>query len=130
MMKFNPVEYQNFAKCRECGGKCCKIYDNDDTGTRDKTVWFEEWCDGFHADRVNYGVEPLFDPLIVHMAGHEEEWKVLLSKGINPDYCQYLDLDGCRIPWEKRPIWCRTYKCDKITDKDIVLTHLQHGFRR
>lgn len=122
MRKF--VEYRNFNKCKECGGKCCKIYDDDVDGIRDKSEWFEEWCEGFHFGRKKYGVDPLFDPLIAHMSGLDgsrgSEWKALFAKGIDPEYCEYIGLDGCRISWEKRPFHCRIFKCDKFTDDDIV----------
>ncbi|MGE5423453.1 MAG: hypothetical protein ACM3QW_09330 [Ignavibacteriales bacterium] len=53
----------------------------------------------------------MFDPLQVHKMGNEWMRADLLLKGINADACQYMGLNGCRIPWEKRPIHCTDYRC-------------------
>lgn len=120
--------YRNFEVCRTCPRHgsvwCCKIYDNDDKGVRSKEIWFNDWCDGFHGDekeRENYGVKPLFDPLFVHMEGHKKEWDELVARGIDPFSCEYLGEDGCMIVWEKRPVGCRIWKCDRLTEQDKVV---------
>lgn len=113
--------YRNNDKCTQCGGKCCKIYLRADRGgAMPMEPWFEEWCIDFHIDHDRYSVEPLFDPLDVHMAGNEHMLQELIEHGIDPDSCQYIRRDGCSIPWERRPLRCREYKCEKFDESDFV----------
>jgi hypothetical protein len=113
--------YKNIAKCTACGGRCCKIYLGGSIGGyRDESVWFEEWCDGFHLHSIDYGVEPLFDPLVVHMTGNESMLQELIKKGIDPWCCQYLGENGCMISWDKRPLICRSWKCDLLDESDVA----------
>jgi len=113
--------YRNPSKCAACGGKCCKIYlPAEDGGAWNTTVYFEDWCMGFHPHPEEYGISPLFDPLIVHLTGNEHLLKELREKDIDPDACQYLGKDGCMIPWDKRPLICRTWKCEKFDESDLI----------
>ena len=114
------VEYENAKTCKECPThSCCRIYARDEDDTRDKSSWFEEWARGFHDHPEEYGVEPLFDPLEVHMRGHEAEWGALLAKGIDPEWCQYYNpLSGCMIERDRRPTQCRQYNCGRLTETD------------
>ncbi len=85
------VEYENAKTCKECPTHaCCKIYARDENGTRGNPSWFKEWVEGFHDHPEEYAVEPFFDPLEVHMLGNEAKWNALLAKGIDPEWCQYL----------------------------------------
>jgi len=121
------VEYENAKTCRECPThSCCRIYGRDENGTRDRPSSFEEWARGFHDHPEDYGVEPLFDPLEVHMQGHEAQWSALLAKGIDPEWCQYHDSrSGCMIERDRRPSQCRQFNCGRLTETedriDIVL---------
>lgn len=113
--------YRNTNKCTTCRGECCYLYlDPDIGGSRDPEMWFEDWCLIFEEETKNCGVEPLFDPLIVHLTGNEYMIKELMMKGINPYACQYLGLNGCRIPWDKRPEVCREWKCELFDASDAV----------
>lgn len=102
------------SECKNCK-ICCGIYTDYDKGGIYPAgqVWFEEWCDDFHRDSDQYGVEPLFDPLIVHMDSNSHMLDELISKGINPGACQYLSKDGCLIEYPKRPVHCRRYYCER-----------------
>jgi hypothetical protein len=118
MMEF---QYRNQEKCRKCGGKCCKIYlAAEEGGARNTEIWFEDWCLGFHSNPDSYGVTPLFDPLIIYMTGNEYMLEDLKDRGIDPNACQYLGKDGCMIQWDKRPLQCRTWKCELFDESDIV----------
>jgi hypothetical protein len=114
------VEYENAKTCRECPTHaCCKIYARDENDAREKPSWFEAWARGFHEHPEEYGVEPLFDPLVVHMRGHEAEWSALLAKGIDPEWCQYYNpQSGCTIERDRRPVQCRQYNCGRLTETD------------
>lgn len=103
-------------KCLSCDGQCCRIYlDSIDGGTRDSQVMFEEWCESWDQEFENAGaklhVQPLFDPLVVHMVGNEHLKRELISKGIDPDSCQYRGPKGCLLPRNFRPTVCRQYVC-------------------
>lgn len=110
------TEYSNPDVCKQCGGECCLIYLPIDMGGSYPSgqYWFEEWCFGFHKNADQYGVEPLFDPLLVHMTGNEHMINDLAERGINAHACQYLTSTGCSIPWENRPVHCKTYACEKL----------------
>jgi hypothetical protein len=114
------VEYENAKTCKECPThECCKIYARDENGARDRASWFEDWVHGFHDHPEEYGVEPLFNPLEVHMPGHEAEWNALLAKGIDPEWCQYYNSQsGCIIERDRRPTQCRQYNCGRLTETD------------
>jgi len=114
------VEYENAKTCKECPTHaCCKIYARDEGHTRDTSSWLEAWVHGFHDHPEEYGVEPLFDPLEVHMRGHEAEWEALLAKGTNPEWCQYYNSQsGCVIERDMRPTQCRQYNCGRLTETD------------
>ncbi|MDA4122824.1 MAG: hypothetical protein OK456_06560 [Thaumarchaeota archaeon] len=114
------VEYENAKTCKECPTHaCCKIYATDVVDIRDKPSWFKEWVEGFHEHPEDYGVEPFFDPLEVHMRGHEAEWNALVAKGIDPEFCQYYNAQsGCIIERERRPTQCRQYNCGRLTETD------------
>jgi len=83
-------------------------------------IGFEEWCEYFHICSDRYGVEPLFDPLEVHLIGNEHLIDALLARGINPGYCQYRGQNGCTIAYHLRPLTCRTFKCEKLTEDDCI----------
>lgn len=56
------------AKCKSCGGKCCKIYPSImDGGIRPLDQWFDEWCEGWDEQFTESGafdtMPPQFDPL-------------------------------------------------------------------
>jgi hypothetical protein len=114
--------YKNEKLCEECGGKCCRIYTDPENGGFYPAgqVWFEEFCDEFHREPDKYGVEPLFDPLVIHQDYNEEGRKELESRGIDYGSCQYLCRGGCMISWEKRPIQCKMFKCEKMSELDEV----------
>jgi hypothetical protein len=114
------VEYENAKTCRECPTHlCCRIYDREEHGIRDKPHWFEEWAESFHDHAEEYGVEPLFNPLEVHKQGHEAEWDLLLTKGIDPEWCQYYSpQSGCIIERDRRPTQCRQFNCGRLTETD------------
>ena len=120
------IQYKNLETCRRCleNRRCCRIYDNDDGGIRNKSMWFDEWCGNFHLNKENYDVEPLFDPLFVHMGGNEQELEKLMEAGIDPFACEYLGPDGCKIDWNKRPLHCRAYKCERLTEDDATHQYL------
>ena len=104
--------FNDALRCKKCGGKCCLIYlPFEKGGMYFGQYGFRDWCEGFHEDSDEYGVEPLFDPIQVHKIGNEWMRADLLVKGINPDACQYMGPAGCLIPWEKRPIHCTDYRC-------------------
>lgn len=120
MYAYAFVEYRNKEKCDECGGKCCKIYNADgEEGTRTSSINFEEWVDHFHPDRATYGVEPLFDPLVIHTPGHEKEYAELLANGIDPKRCEYSGPNGCLIHWDRRPMHCKMWKCERFDANDL-----------
>ncbi|HEX3031829.1 MAG TPA: YkgJ family cysteine cluster protein [Bacillota bacterium] len=107
-------EFYSPIQCRNCGGKCCAIYLPDyEGGTYPaEQVYLEHWAEQFHQAKENYGVEPLFDPLKIHKHRDEYLLRELKERGIDADFCQYLDSKtGCLIPWENRPKQCKTYKC-------------------
>ncbi len=114
------VEYENAKTCRECPThSCCRIYARDEDITRDRPSSFEEWARGFHDHPEEYGVEPLFDPLEVHMKGHEAQWDALLAKGIDPEWCQYHNpQSGCVIERDRRPTQCRQFNCGRLTETE------------
>ncbi len=114
------VEYENAKTCKECPTHfCCKIYATDENTARDKSSWFEEWAQSFHEHPEEYGVEPFFDPLKVHMRGREAEWAALLAKGIDPEWCQYYNAQsGCIIERDRRPMQCRQFNCGRLTETD------------
>ncbi|MDG6918301.1 MAG: hypothetical protein JRN62_02540 [Nitrososphaerota archaeon] len=118
------LECRNDETCRNCpkGYFCCRIYNGDDKpGTRDQSMWFQEWVEGFHPHPESYGVQPLFDPLEVWMDDpeHKKQREELLAKGIDPEYCQYYAPgSGCIIEWPKRPIQCRQYNCGLFMPED------------
>lgn len=106
-------EFRNAEKCAACGGICCKtIYlPVSQGGYMPDYYWFEQWCEEFHSHAHAYGVEPFFDPLEVHVGKNEKLKASLEARGINIYACQYLDKNGCIIPWEKRPAHCKAYRC-------------------
>ncbi len=110
------TEYYNPEVCEQCGGECCLIYLSCENGGSYPSgqYWFEEWCDGFHENADQYGVEPLFHPLIVHMSDNEWMINELVERGINAYACQYLGSTGCLIPRENRPSHCKEYACEKL----------------
>jgi hypothetical protein len=114
------VEYENAKTCRECPTHfCCKIYARDEHDARNKSSSFEEWARSFHDHPEEYDVEPLFDPVEVHMRGHEAEWVALLAKGIDPEWCQYYNpQSGCMIERDRRPTQCRQFNCGRLTETD------------
>jgi hypothetical protein len=114
------VEYENASTCRECPTHaCCRIYARDEHDAGEEPIWFREWVHGFHDHPEEYGVEPLFDPLVVHARGHEEEWKALLARGIDPEFCQYYNpQSGCTIERDRRPTQCRQYNCGRLSETD------------
>ena len=58
-------------------------------------------------------ISPQFEPLEVHKSGNEHMIDELKSRGIDPEYCKYLGVDGCLLPRDKRPKACREYMCEK-----------------
>jgi hypothetical protein len=120
--------YRNELVCRECGGKCCKIYAPPDRGGTypDGFVWFEEYCEDFHMNKEQYDVEPLFDPIVVHARGNEQMIIDLKRRGIDPDACQYLGQHGCLIRWDLRPHHCRIFACERLKKpENLVDTTLE-----
>jgi hypothetical protein len=113
-------EYRNAEACAECGGKCCNIYgdaDKDEHCTRDMNMWFEEWCDGFHKNRDNYGVVPLFDPLVIFQQAYWDEQQFFEEQGYDTRFCEYRDpMYGCRIPRDRRPSQCTQFRCKTLYD--------------
>jgi len=114
------VEYENARICKECPThSCCRIYASDEHGMGDKSTWLEEWARGFHDHPEEYGVERLFDPVEVHMRGHEAEWDALLARGIDPEWCQYYDSrSGCIVERDRRPTQCRQYNCGRLSETE------------
>jgi Fe-S-cluster containining protein len=112
--------YLDRARCMDCGGKCCQIYKPIYAGGTfpEGTIDFEEWCRQFHENRDKYDVEPLFDPIEVHRSDKVLLRSTLLEKNINPHCCEYLGANGCRIPRERRPEQCLSYRCDLWLDED------------
>ncbi len=111
-----PKQAYNEKICSTCGGKCCKIYLSIDRGgSKPFEYGFEEWCEEFHEHSDRYGIEPLFEPMDVHLVGNEHLIEKLKRQGIDAYSCQYLNPkgNGCMIPWEKRPIQCKKYVCEK-----------------
>jgi len=122
-------EYRDEERCKKCGGKCCKIYISveDNEVYNDLGCYWEEWVLDFHENRKNYSVKPLYDAIDLHLKtlGHESvetynnAVNELKSKGINPEYCEYLGENGCIIPWDKRSIICKNFICEDW-EKDIL----------
>ncbi|MCK9434982.1 MAG: hypothetical protein M0R32_09240 [Candidatus Cloacimonetes bacterium] len=111
-------------KCRRCGGKCCRIYASViDGGTRPLDVWFEEWCESWDEQFIESGafdvLPPQFEPLDVHRSGNEHMWDELIAKGIDPEACKYLGVNGCLLPRKNRPKACREYMCKEELSKDL-----------
>lgn len=109
------MEYQDFERCKKCGGKCCAIYEENiwciDCGS------FREWRNLFHRKTRQYHKRPLFSPLKAWQLGTEEKRlqyrNELMAKGINPEMCEYWDKDtGCIISWENRPAKCKEFICN------------------
>lgn len=109
------MEYQDFERCKKCGGKCCAIYEENiwciDCGS------FREWRNLFHRKTRQYHKRPLFNPLKAWQLRTEEKRlqyrNELIAKGINPEMCEYWDKDtGCIISWENRPAKCKEFICN------------------
>jgi len=116
-------EHQDTNRCTECGGKCCRIYISClDGGTMPETLYFDEWVTQWKWEFEDCGateIEPLFDPLIVHLAGNEHMLKDLEKRGIDPCACQYLRKDGCSLPRDKMPNTCKEYRCGEWVRGEI-----------
>ena len=107
-------------KCSRCGGECCRIYTRVlDGGVMPSEAWFEEWVghwdEAFEASGAKLVASPLFDPLLVHLAGNEGMLDDLTARGIDPHACQYLGKDGCLLPRGNRPRACREFLCEGKT---------------
>jgi hypothetical protein len=113
--------YLDQIRCTACGGKCCQIYKPVSEGGMfpDGTIYFEEWCVQFHQNRERYEVEPLFNPLEVYRSDMMHLYSALLDQGINADMCEYIGLNGCRIPRQRRPEQCLSYRCDTWLGEDL-----------
>lgn len=117
-------EHRDFERCKKCGGRCCLIYKGvNDDGSRPIITWFEEWVDSWDEEfeacgATKSGIEPLFDPLVVHLGVNEYMLKDLKEEGIDPWKCKYCGKEGCLLPWEKRPKACRTYRCREWRKED------------
>lgn len=84
-------EYRDETLCADCGGKCCFVY-----GPPYNLTW-----ERLHRDKGH-----------THGGGFYEEYGVNpLPQKIHPHACEYLGPNGCIIPWEKRPLLCRSYRC-------------------
>jgi len=110
-------EVRDISRCTKCGGKCCKIYLSEwEGGTKSEQVWFDEWVEAWDEAFANSGadkIEPLFDPLYVHITGNEYLKELLLMQGLDPDKCKYCGTSGCILPWEVRPKVCKEFICMK-----------------
>lgn len=104
-------EYSDPGRCARCGGKCCRIY--IDCQWLPWKHFIEEWVALFHEDPDQYGIDPLFDPVVVHKIGNEHMLDELKTTGVNPYACQYQGPEGCLITWDRRPEKCRSYRCKK-----------------
>jgi len=121
----------DYTRCKVCGGKCCKIYDES---IKDPSVDWYEWVAKFHANFRNYSVKERYNAFGHHLFKpnvHDiftSEWKdelisfiryyiyfgKILLQGINPKYCEYHDRTvGCILPYHERPRVCREYICEQ-----------------
>jgi len=118
--------HKDLERCKTCGGKCCAIYVScGDGGLRPMDTWFEEWVECWDEEFETCGassIEPLFEPLEVHMSGNEHMLEELKEKGIDPDKCKYCNPDGCILPWDKKPNACKEYRCMEWRQEDKVKT--------
>ena len=117
----------DLTKCSKCGGKCCRIYLSAlDGGGRPGDTWFEEWVEDWNEEfkvcGADQAMNPLFDPLEVHMGDNEGMIEELKARGIDPDFCKYHGAEGCLLPREKRPKSCREYMCDKVPETNMEVT--------
>lgn len=127
------IQHRDDYRCRRCRGWCCRIYGVYlESGTRDHDQCFEAWAEGFHPHAETYGVEPLFDPLLVH-GGWPEARAAAERAGLNVEYCEYHHPSrGCLIPRERRPVQCRTWRCpewEAQTDAEVIPLSSVQPFR-
>ncbi|MGD0153554.1 MAG: hypothetical protein ABSC17_07310 [Thermacetogeniaceae bacterium] len=87
----NIPEYRDDDLCADCGGKCCMIYVPSRNMKRQRLHEDEKHLYG-GGHYLEYGVEPL-------------------SEKIHPHACDYLGMNGCIIPWERRPSICKSFRC-------------------
>jgi len=110
-------EHKDLERCKKCRGACCLIYQSvHDGGSRPIGTWFEDWVNEWDDEfetcgATKSGIEPLFDPLLVHLTGNEYILKDLKKKGIDPYKCKYCSQDGCLLSRKDRPKNCRTFRC-------------------
>jgi hypothetical protein len=76
--------------CSDCQGRCCK-------GTRERDTFI---------DRV------LQNPLTPHRSARGPRMLLSFDTGKVVGYCSQLTPQGCRLPFEQRPIQCVTYFCN------------------
>ena len=100
----------NYELCKACRGKCCSnIY----TDTNSVEFWDNEFEE---AGSLGAGVEPVFNPHLVHNKNREYLKEFMEMRGFNPYACQFLDQDGdkgCLLPRDRRPQTCKSYRCKK-----------------
>lgn len=95
---------------------CCTIYDkkNKHIAEDKKNLPMEDFIEWFHSDRKSYGIDPLYDPIEVHIKQNEDKIKEAKKEGIDIRYCEYFGESGCIIKYENRPKECKKYACNLL----------------
>lgn len=103
--------FRDFIKCKICGGSCCRIYDYKKRKYEIDNNLLDIWIEGFHVNSNLYEVKPLYDSVKVHIDRDEIYINSIVSSGADIERCEYCNNNGCIIPWEYRPIQCKTFIC-------------------
>ena len=116
--------------CKNCGGKCCRIYKVSDDG---ESAWsngdmyftdyLEMWEERFAHARTFEIMKPQFDPWEAHRTDKKEdvEFQRYLQKlkdnNIDIEACQYHNKDkGCLLPRSHRPDICLEFACGYLLE--------------
>lgn len=105
-------------RCSACGGTCCKIYKPamHQGVFRIKVEIYaknssEQPFSPFSDMKIENLPERRFDPIRAWGKDDENYREELIVRGIDPYFCEYCSPAGCIIPWDDRPLVCRSYKC-------------------
>lgn len=96
--------------CAECRGKCCG-------GVRERDAFIDRIIQD--PETPNLCARRTEGEMAAYklLAGKEHGGTAVMAAAPVPDHCPELTVEGCRIPYELRPIQCTAYFCRKTIDE-------------